>query len=156
MMVGLLDVAAAHHPCRFELSEKPGETGLWLFHAPPSCTAEAGSQEYSLSRQLTAGWYPKWFQALEKVVWFLLDMAMFGIYDLLVFKGDVLPDFMMSVDFGENFHPWASECLGYLFGRWRAPGGGSFDLPWIFGGCWQYKGTWRIIPVGLPVHQVSK
>ena len=60
------------------------------------------------------------------------------------FEGGVFPDFMMSVDFGENFHPWASECLGYLFGRWQ-PEGWVFRLPWIFGGCRQYKGTWRII-----------
>ena len=38
---------------RFELSEKPGETGLWLFHAPPSCTAEEALNTPPIREQTT-------------------------------------------------------------------------------------------------------
>ena len=87
MMVGRLDVVASSSPLQVWALREAG--GNWTLALSCSSFMHSWGWDSGVLPRVTnstAGWYPKWFQALEKVVWFLVNMAMFGIL-LLVLKG---------------------------------------------------------------------
>ena len=104
MMVGRLDVVAAGLSSQRSRGKLDFGSFMLLLHAQ----LRLGLRSTPPSDQLNGCMIPKMIPGPGKGGSVPLEYGHFW-YLPVSFKGGVCPDFMMSVDFGENFHPWASE-----------------------------------------------